>query len=63
MRLVLQLVKRLLRHIMCIWNLAPVLLLLEIWALVRVLVICILVAIIVLNSVWEGAINYVMTLP
>lgn len=63
MRLVLQLLKRLLRHIMCIWNLAPVLLLLEIWALVRVLVICILVAIIVLNSVWEGAINYVMTLP
>jgi hypothetical protein len=63
MRLVLKLVKRLLRHIMCIWNLAPVLLLLEIWALVRVLVICILVAIIVLNSAWEGAINYVMTLP
>lgn len=63
MRLVLQLVKQLLRHIMCIWNLAPVLLLLEIWALVRVLVICILVATVVLSSVWEGAINYVMTLP
>ena len=63
MRLVLQLVKQLLRHIMCIWNLAPVLLLLEIWALVRVLVICILVAIVILSSAWEGAINYVMTLP
>lgn len=63
MRLVLQLVKQLLRHIMCIWNLAPVLLLLEIWALVRVLVICILVAIVILSSAWEGAVNYVMTLP
>ena len=63
MLLVLQLVKQLLRHIMCIWNLAPVLLLLEIWALVRVLVICILVAIVILSSAWEGASNYVMTLP
>lgn len=63
MRLVLQLVKQLLRHIMCIWNLAPVLLLLEIWALVRVLVICILVAIVILSSAWESAVNYVMTLP
>ncbi len=42
-------------NLKCVWSIAPILMLLEIWALIRVIVILVLVVGVLLNSLFESS--------
>lgn len=54
MRFIVRVVKKILGNLKCIWNIAPILMLLEVWALIRVIVILVLVAGVIIDSLVKG---------
>lgn len=54
MKFVVTVLRNIFKNLKFVWNIAPILMLLEVWAVIRLLVIVILVLGIVIDSIWTS---------